>query len=416
MQAFLYPSLAVLAWAAAAYRWFTLGRGRGTPAQRAATRALMLLAVTFTVSTPAVWSAADRLTGVNNIAALVAHLCVVGFSTTVQVLLLWWAHPADVARLRARRRVYVFATVTVVLLILFVAAGPTQSRPTDFVATYADRTPFAVYLLAYLTAFAAGLLDIIRICWPYAKLVGRGPLRIGLRTTSIGAAVGLVYCAVRGLDVVGSVANWEGHPLEALVPISSSIGALLVIVGVSTPAWAPRLSAAAGTVEQVRRYRELYPLWAAMSEAVPTVKLSTSGTPASWRPGERLHRRVVEIYDARLALRPYLNESVAEQARQRGHAEGLRGDDLAAVVEAATLTVALTALRAGTTPPTSPEPNRAAPSTLDEGDEVAQLARVARAFAHSAIVSGVSSTATATSPLTGGSPAPDTNPTAGAST
>ncbi|MBO4209176.1 MAB_1171c family putative transporter [Micromonospora echinofusca] len=384
MHGALYPVLAALAWAATGYRLLSAHqRGPGTPARRAVTNALALLAVTFTVSTPAVWTAADRLTGVNNIAALVAHLCVVAFSTTIQVLLLWWAEPTT-ARRRARHRQFVLGTVALVLLGLFVAAGPTESRNTDFVATYAGRPHFAVYLLAYLTAFAAGLVDIIRICWPYARLVGTGWLRTGLRTTTAGAAVGLVYCTVRALDIVEAAAGWNVHRGEALVPLSSSVGALLVILGLTMPAWGPRLAGVAGTVDRVRLLRQLHPLWHALSTAVPAVRL-TPDRAGRWRPAERLHRRVVEIYDARLALRPYLSEAVGERARRRGEASGLRGDELAAVVEAAKLRAALTAVTAESRPRRPEEP--ATPDeALDEVREMRQLARVARAFAHSPLV------------------------------
>ena len=389
MHGVLYPTLALLAWATVGYRVLRVRRhGSGTPARYAVTSAVALLAITFTVSVPAVWSLADRISGIANIAALIAHLCLVGFSITIQLLLIWWAHPAEVARRLTRRRLRLLPVVVLVLFGLFLAAGPTESHNTDFVATYTSRPLFAVYLLAYLAAFGAGLVDTIRICWPYARLVGPGTLRTGLRTTAVGAAIGLVYCAARGLGIVGVVAGWDVRRWEWMVPLSSSTGALLVIIGLTLPTWSPRLAALTGLSHQARLLRQLDPLWSALAVAVPTVRLGPENrSRLPWRVAERLHRRVIEIYDARLVLRPYLDEAVGDRARERAEAAGLHGEELAAVVEAAKLRAALRARHAGVRSRQPEQPTAA--TELDEVREVEQLARVADAFARSPIVSSI---------------------------
>ncbi|WP_416901691.1 MAB_1171c family putative transporter [Micromonospora echinospora] len=384
MHALLYPGLAVLAWTAVGVRLATsLRDGTGNPARAAVTSTFALLALTFTVSTPAVWAFADRAVGVDNIAALIAHLCVVGFSTSIQVLLLCWTNPPERAGRLSRYRLVALAMVVLVLVVLFCGVGPTDTHSTDFVATYAHRPQLAAYLLMYLAAFSAGLVDIIRICWPYARLVGPGWLRRGLRTTAVGAAVGLVYTLARVRDVIAAIC-WDGLPrLERLVPITASTGALLVIGGLTMPAWGPRLAALPGTAHRIRLLRQLRPLWAALCAAVPAVRLAHDRR--WWRPADRLHRRVIEIYDARLVLRPYLSEAVGDRARRHAEAGGLGGDDLAAVVEAAKLRAALAAMRADVRPRRPELPGPPDPA-LDEVREVEQLARVARAFATSPLV------------------------------
>ncbi|BCL15045.1 MAB_1171c family putative transporter [Micromonospora sagamiensis] len=383
MHDLLYPGLAVLAWTAAALRLgTTLHSGSGNPARHAVTGAVALLALTFTVSTPAVWALADRAIGVENVTALIAHLCVVGFSTSIQVLLLWWTKPPEEASRHSRYRLVALAVVVVLLFVLFCGIGPTETHNTDFVVTYAHRPQLAAYLLMYLAAFSAGLLDIIRICWPYARLVGPGWLRRGLRTTAVGAAVGLVYTLVRIIDVITAVC-WDLPRVEWIVPIAASTGALLVISGLTMPAWGPRLAALPATAHRIRLLRQLRPLWAALCAAVPTVRLAHDRR--WWRPADRLHRRVIEIYDARLVLRPYLSEAVGDRARRHAEAGGLGGDDLAAVVEAAKLRAALAAMRADVRPRRPELPGPPDPA-LDEVREVEQLARVARAFASSPLV------------------------------
>ncbi|WDZ86175.1 MAB_1171c family putative transporter [Micromonospora cathayae] len=379
----LYPGLAVLAWVAAGARMCSAMRnGPVAPARHAVTSSFALLGLTFTVSTPAVWVLADRVTGIDNVAALIAHLCVVGFSTTLQVLLLWWTNPAETARPRSRNRLVTFGAVAVVLTVLFVGIGPTDTHDTDFVVAYAHRPQLAGYLLMYLVAFSAGLIDIIRICWPYARLVGPGWLRRGLRTTAVGAMIGLVYTAARVLDVLTAV-GWNPPRWEGIVPIAASTGALLVIVGLTLPALGPKLDTTAGTAHRIRLLHQLRPLWAALCAAVPAVRLTHDRR--WWRPADRLHRRVIEIYDARLVLRPYLSEAVGDQARRRAEEHGLGGDDLAAVVEAAKLRAALAALRADVRSSRPEQPDPPDPA-VDEVREVEQLARVARAFATSPLV------------------------------
>src|SRR3989337_2885576 len=185
MNQVLYPALAAVAWIGLAVKLRDLRRGRN-PSRVAVCGALALIASTFTVSTPAVWSWLDRTTGVANLAALWAHLCVVAFSGTVQLLVLWWVNPPEVAQRQARARLAPLAVTAAALLVLFLAAGPTEPRTTDFVATYAERPAFAAYLLVYLAAFAVGMVDVVRLCWPYARVAGRSWLRRGLRTTALG--------------------------------------------------------------------------------------------------------------------------------------------------------------------------------------------------------------------------------------
>jgi hypothetical protein len=54
-----------------------------------------------------------------------------------------------------------------------------------------------------------------------------------------------------------------------------------------------------------------------------------------------LYRRVVEIWDGRLALRPYYDARVPEFTRARSLAAGLNEQQAAPVIEAASLAAAL---------------------------------------------------------------------------
>jgi hypothetical protein len=390
MNQVLYPALAAVAWIGLAVKVRDLHRGRN-PSRVAVCGALALLGSTFTVSTPAVWSWLDRTTGVANLAALWAHLCVVAFSGTVQLLVLWWVNPPAAARRRARTRLSFLLVTAVALVVLFLAAGPTEPHTTDFVATYAGRPVFAAYLLVYLSAFAVGMFDVVRLCWPYARVAGRSWLRRGLRTTAVGAVFGLVYAAVRVADVAGAQAGADVRRWEPIAPPAASLGALLVILGLTMPAWGPRLSEFRGWLHRRRQYRQLQPLWADLHRLMPQIALEPPVAAPLSDLDRRLYRRVIELYDGSLALRPYLDEAAAGRAGRIGTRLGLRDDDLAAVMEAARLRGAVRAYASG-------EPRAAAddgaedalPTRLDEGadlaQEVARLVRVSRAYAGSPVV------------------------------
>jgi hypothetical protein len=87
-------------------------------------------------------------------------------------------------------------------------------------------------------------------------------------------------------------------------------------------------------------YWRLYPLWDALRQAVPEIELPLD--PAMrWNIRYRLYRRVIEIRDAQLALRPYASADVAAQAAAAAKAAGLPPDKAAALVEAAVIIDAL---------------------------------------------------------------------------
>jgi hypothetical protein len=92
--------------------------------------------------------------------------------------------------------------------------------------------------------------------------------------------------------------------------------------------------------------RQLSPLHAALLEAVPEAARHT-GYPASGPARVRLHRHVVEIRDAALALQPYRAQSAAANAATAARAAGLVGEPYAASVEATALAAAIVARKNG---------------------------------------------------------------------
>jgi hypothetical protein len=196
----------------------------------------------------------------------------------------------------------------------------------------------------------------VRLIWRWARLTDRELLRGGLRLLAAGAAVGLVYVAYDLAFLAASQlgrAQWLGD--QQLITQGLSVASvLLMVLGFTMPAWGPRvgLPRLLHWVRRYRSHRRLYPLWRDLCRAVPDVALLQP--TGRWRDavavqdlGFALHRRVIEIRDARLALRPYLDRGVAETATGLGRDAGLDGEELHALVVAATLAAAMDAKACG---------------------------------------------------------------------
>jgi hypothetical protein len=411
MKDVVFPICAIACWATFCYKIRGVRHAPRNPALLILCVNFALLGGVFTVSTPAVSAGLDALLGIPNVAAFFVHISVVIYSFTVQLMLLFWTHPPAPAWSRARRRFPVLAVVLGTMATLFVLAGSTE-RYRDFLLDNAGRPLLTTYLLFYVAALTVALVVTAHMSWQYANIAGRPWLRRGLRLNAVGSVIGLGYCAARAADVAGAWLGANAAAWEFLVPVCTGTGTLVVVCGLTLPAWGPRLSVLYRRFREYRAYQHLYPLWAALYRSTPSIALH----PPTSRLADRLvvrdldlrlYRRVIEIHDGRLALRPWLDRDTAATAERRGRAAGLAGDDLRAAVEAGTLASALRARRAGRPPATSERTGIEGHGRSDLPSEVAWLVRVAGAFRGSRVVAAVTEgtcTAGGTGPLVGSGP------------
>lgn len=131
-----------------------------------------------------------------------------------------------------------------------------------------------------------------------------------------------------------------------------------------------------------RLLRDLRPLGSALRAAVPDAG-RIDAPPGARGARARLYRRVIEIRDAMLALRPYQDPAVRPAAVAGARAAGLVGDELDACVEAAIIAAALAGRKAG-----RPAPHRAGDTGrpgvrggADLAGDAAWLARVSQQLA-----------------------------------
>jgi hypothetical protein len=395
-------ALALVIWAALLGRLPALWRERRDAARRVHCVIILAMALVATLRLAPVTRAFDGAVGVPNVARLAEWGCALVATWGAHAYLLLVDQPEPVARRRARRHAGRLLAAFAGMSVLFALARADQETA-DFWGRY-GAAPFVFEArLVYFACMVAGLAGIGRLCWRYARL-GREPaLRLGLRVSAAGAFLGLGVIAFEALH--GAVARFGGAVRPLPPAVQDGIVAVpmaLLVLGSTMPSWGPRVgvSALCRWVSRYRAYLGLYPLWRELVRAAPEIVL----LPPAPRLRDalavrdlrfRLHRRVVEIWDGRLALAPYVEPQVASFATARSGSAGLTGRAAAAAVEAAVLAAAVRAKRRAT-PPAEGPPTR---------DGVPVAAGVGRA--HGAAGGRAAVTAPGTPEPVGGAPGAD---------
>ncbi|GAA4530349.1 MAB_1171c family putative transporter [Amycolatopsis samaneae] len=250
------------------------------------------------------------------------------------------------------------------------------------------------YLVAYLLVFVVygvvSLTTFIVVFGRFAWLAEPGALRAGLWLI-VGGAVSALAWTFWGIDDVGRlVASGRVNASEDVYSAVLAAGCVgLAVAGATLSVWGPALRAPVRWLRAYHAYRRIEPLWAALRAAVPGIALA----PAPGLAGGAefaLYRRVIEIRDGYLALRPHFEPGIPALAEARARRAGVPERLVAATAEAAALAAALLAseadrrYRGGDAGP----PARQLP---DAGiaAEAAWLVQVTRAWRHSAVVARV---------------------------
>lgn len=336
----LVLATAALLWVAFVVKAVDARRHPGQPTLRMLAAMLGCLSVTATLFSPGVNTWLSGVTGVANVADPLARTFLLGGAWLVQAFLLHLTQPSssEAAR-RSRQRLWPAAVTAVVLWVLFLTA-PVDDVTERMTAVYGDLGIIQAYLLVFLVYLGGALVDLMRGALRYAPAAA-GPLQTGLRSVGIGAACGLVYVAVKVGFLLLAALGRPGPPeLEStLARTSAAAAGVFVVLGATWPAVQPRLASARRDMTAYVQHRRLYPLWSALYRSQPGIALDPAESVLAdalrvRQPTFLLYRRVIEIQDARLALRPYLDVSLAEQLRREAGARGLSGDDAAAFVAA----------------------------------------------------------------------------------
>ena len=393
MNSTLYPVVALFAWAV------VLGSVKRIPAMvkqpaRLATWMLYLFfALIFTTGWEVVWDRLDGWTGLPESNTLITMSLVVCYSASALVLLQLWSYTPDRARRRSKVTVCVAAVVLILMVSLFLRSDTVHHHQQSFKAWYGGSVEYEAYLLIYLLTYTAAEVEVIRLCRRYAKVTTRSWLRTGLTTTTVGAAIGLLYALTRLADIAAAHAGVDISRFEDVAEVGAGLGALLVMIGLTLHWWGPRISAVVRKPRRLIAYARLRPLWACFYALDPSIAFDDQRRGGSvWILGRvraakrvlkdteyHVGRRIVEIRDGILTLRPYQDPDFAQRVRTHYDGHGLIGDDLDAAVTAASIHAALDAGEAA--PRREQPPSTAARKVPADFDaELAWLLKVTKHF------------------------------------
>jgi uncharacterized protein DUF6545 len=224
-----------------------------------------------------------------------------------------------------------------------------------FFALTPNLEPASPWVFEYIVAYAVAQLPVYAgIMWlglRYARLADTAVLRVALHMVAAGTALASLYLVNKSVLSASYRFAFDDEFGGSFFAskLTPTVANLLVIVGAVLPAAVTGLG-------RHRRYRQLGPLWRALYRVDPAIALDPPAVPDFLMLGRirlRLYRRVIEIRDGLLALRPYRDPAVATAARERANRAGLHGARLDAAVEAAVVAAALRA-RADGRPPRDP--------------------------------------------------------------
>ncbi|GAA0495617.1 hypothetical protein Ade02nite_18370 [Paractinoplanes deccanensis] len=209
-----------------------------------------------------------------------------------------------------RRQAALVGAVLVTLAVLAAGDTPPAPRiPTRDVAYWVILETYLGYILISATA----------LFWSTSRQATPGLPRLALRLMAAGTAVITVFAVFR-------IAALVVHDLRAVEPAAERVQTVAVLLTVTGGmiAASPRARSA---VTAYRSLIVLRPLWKAMRDAFPEVILFTPRRAMVELAGVddvhlRLYRRVIEIRDGMLALRPYLapdGDPAADRATAEAH-------------------------------------------------------------------------------------------------
>ncbi|MGW5332225.1 MAB_1171c family putative transporter [Streptomyces bauhiniae] len=319
------------------------------PGRRLVRLCVLGIALSQTLLTPAVihLTHAAGLGGVERLAGHLAMLlaCWAG----AQVLLHLRGHQAG-----ARANVIWAITAGSVMTLLFALTPDLYPR-----------SPWVMeYCIAYAVALLPQLLIIALLCLRERRAAPDRTLRLGLSLIIAGTLAAACYMAGRTAVAVAARTSLDfslgqGFALSKALPTAAH---LLVLAGVTAPA-------AATWLRRLRRYRRLRPLWLALYQAEPAIALEPPGllrAVADLPTRLRLYRRVIEIRDGLLAVRPYRPTTQGPEDGRDHHAR-----------EALQIAAALRARAAGERPRSD---SFAAPGGHDLSSDTDYLCRLADAY------------------------------------
>jgi hypothetical protein len=366
----------------ACYRALLDRRGAHDPALRHICCFALSVGASLVVLAPSSLAALERLPGLGPGRGLAGLGVLLGLELKTAGLtgLALFARTLDG---RARRRSGVLAVAVMALAAVLFAAARPRCTAGAAEAAGAGRWLLAGYDLLFVVYGMRCLGLFVTLMGRHARRIAASGLKAGLKLMAAAGGVGMLWTLWLLSDLpallrTGRQATAEDTPSAAMAVAC----AVLAVAGATAAMWGRALSAPWRMVRARRAYRALHPLWSALNRAHPGIALPPPRghcRPGPARAEFALYRRVIEIHDGCLSLRPYCPPQGVPLARP----EAAAGRE-AAAREAAALVAGLAARSAGLPPRPAPPAEQAYRPEQPCGEsieaDVAWLLLVAEAF------------------------------------
>lgn len=373
-------AIATILWGNLLYKLLRFRRRPQNDAQRANSLTLLCMALCFTVLDPPLYAVIDRVTGVPNLARLLAN------SSGVVAACAFAPVATELSEATPRDRGiwdswWLMALTLALMIGLFFRADLPISAPGGFPERYDTAPAVAAYRCVFLGYIGLTCCRCFVLWQRFSAAVGavtRPALRRQVRLQTVGWALGAAYCAQECayilLRATGAAAPSAYSPALAYGLLAGCFALILSDGFFSVWDWG----------ERYRTYGALSPLWHDLFAVLPGIALDPShaGRGRAAVVGDldfRLHRRATEIRDGVMTLQPYLDRAMVRWARRYCLRIGVAHEAMGQYVEAVTLAAAIRARRRkerARRPLTEP----LLPDTADLDGDVRHLRAVAVAY------------------------------------
>ncbi|MFI2616639.1 hypothetical protein [Streptomyces sp. NPDC018584] len=190
--------------------------------------------VFFAIPAIATWT--EELTGVDNIAKLIAHVCAVLWCASLQLTMVDIAYDPSYLRTALAQRATLAATVLFVMVPLWLSAN---APGVDFTTAYAENAKVRIYLLVYLSYTFVTCCELAFMCGKSARhnWPGRPWSSVGYGASTVAAIFGLAYAASRGGYLLAYTAEhpWSLKLEEKLSPALAGLAICCLFIGLTLP-------------------------------------------------------------------------------------------------------------------------------------------------------------------------------------
>lgn len=312
----------------AAYR----AAARGDATQRCISTFALCMGTAMVINAPASVRHLARLPHERPLIVVLVHGLKLGAFTCLALIALTLRQRTD-DRGPVHRHLAAGVAVQAVSAVLFAASSVAVTSHAVAVGR-GHRPVFAGYEVLFAVYGMVCLLMLVRALAGHIRAEPNAVVRVGLGLMALSASCGILWTAWSAHDIARVLLTGRQGLGEDLPSTCFGVAvAVFGACGASATRWPVLVGRPLRWLWARRAYRALEPLWSALHAEVPEIALAPHTAGRRARPREAtyaLYRRVIEIRDAHLALRPYFDpvahgEAGGEahgEARGRSHGEG----------------------------------------------------------------------------------------------